>query len=116
MSEKGLIPKISPSNFRYDNWDASAPLRFEYDNFLDEVIGWCEASRVLCRPKNDSENIAILFSDEVWCHLNFFYLFSYSDGYNYFERFEGLDKKTILEYIASEKEKWNNLIYSLKEK
>lgn len=55
-----------------------------------------------------------MFSDGVWCHLNFFYLFSYPDGYNYFERFEGLDKKTVLEYIA--KEKWGNLIYSLEEK
>lgn len=46
-----IIPKISPTNFRYDNWDASAPLQFEYDDFLDKVIGWCEASRVYCRPK-----------------------------------------------------------------
>lgn len=117
MSEKGLIPKISPSNFRYDNWDAAAPLKFSesyYTDFLDSVVGWCEASKVYCRPKNDDENIAVLFSDGVWCHLNFFYLFSYSDGYNYFERFEGLDKKTILDYIA--KEKWGNLIYSLEEK
>ena len=90
-----IIPKISPINFRYDNWDASAPLRFEYDDFLDKVIGWCEASRVYCRPKNDNENIAILFSDGYWCHLNFFYIYSESDGYNYIDRFEGLTLKDI---------------------
>lgn len=57
MSEKGLIPKISPSNFRYDNWDAAAPLKFSesyYTDFLDSVVGvrlpvFCADQRMIMR-------------------------------------------------------------------
>lgn len=106
------IPKISPSFFRHDNWDASAPLRFEYDNFLDKVVGWCEASRVLCRPREDTENVAILFSDGCWCHLNFFYICNECDKqidrFDRFDRFDGLDKLVVEKDLRSEKQKGDN--------
>lgn len=106
------IPKISPSFFRYDNWDASAPLRFEYDNFLDKVVGWCEASRVLFRPTEDAENVAILFSDGCWCHLNFFYICNECD--KQIDRFDGLDKFVVEKGLRSEKQKWDELFDKIK--
>lgn len=33
------------------------------------IIGWCPASRVLARPRNDDEFIAIMLKDNTWCHL-----------------------------------------------
>lgn len=118
MTEDNLIPKLAPHLFRYDNWDASGPLRFSEDpidtnSFIHDIIGWCEASKVYCRPKNDDENIAIMFSDGTWCHLNFFYIFSYSDRYNHFNKFEGLDPSVVEKHIKNETKIWDDLLNNL---
>lgn len=34
-----------------------------------DIIGWCPSSRVLARPRNDDEFIAIMLKDNTRCHF-----------------------------------------------
>ena len=59
---KNTIEKLSPSDFRYENYETNPFCRFGVDwdlnlnkvlkdKILDSVLGWCEADNIPVRPR-----------------------------------------------------------------
>lgn len=98
-----MIPKMSPCKFLQENWRPDGPTRFNttLDVLIESLIGWCEADRIYFRPKDKKEFcIAVMFSDNTWCHCSFEWFFSSLGDYNYVDifDFEGFDKTQLEEY------------------
>lgn len=68
------IPKLPANRFIFENWNAGYCQNFfDFDTnkefIREDIIGWCPSSRVLARPRNDDEFIAIMLKDNTWCHF-----------------------------------------------
>lgn len=89
------IPKLPANRFIFENWNAGY-----CENFFDldtnkefirkDIIGWCPSSRVLARPRNDDEFIAIMLKDNTWCHFPVWGLKDECEDNISFWNFEGL--------------------------
>jgi hypothetical protein len=103
-----MIPKLPGNKFLLENWNAEYCAYFDHwkaSIIKDDIIGWCKASQVFCRPRNDREYIAIMLEDNTWCHMPLWMITDPFDRYDNFETFsfEGLDKSLLEEYNKSER-------------
>lgn len=74
MPKNKPIPKLPANRFIFENWNAGYCQNFfDFDTNKEfirkDIIGWCPSSRVLARPRNDDEFIAIMLKDNTWCHF-----------------------------------------------
>lgn len=89
------IPKLPANRFIFENWNAGYCQNFfDFENnkklIRKDIVGWCQASRVLARPRNDDEFIAIMLNNNTWCHLPIWAVKGkYDDDINFWN-FEGL--------------------------
>ena len=92
-----MIPKIPANRFIFENWNAGYCQNFfDFDTnkefIRDDIIGWCPSSRLLARPRNDNEYIAIMLKDNTWCHLPTWVIKNECDDNFDFWNFEGLEQ------------------------
>ena len=110
--ENRPIPRLPGNRFLHENWWAAGPTNFTWTDAKDvkyRLIGWCPASKVFFRPGEDENCLAVMFTNNRWCHMSYEMIIDYcADLYDWFDmfNFEGLDRKIIDDWVESKRRDW----------
>lgn len=114
ITQKGKpIPKLPSNKFLHENWWAAGPSNFcwtDAEDIKESLIGWCPASRVFSNQRDDNECIAVMFSNNKWCHMSYEMIIDWMEHYDFFDmfNFEGLDRKVVENWAESKREYWRS--------